>query len=134
MRWLSEITAKNVASISSKLFIFGILLICFSGAISALSTFLQITSSFFQAVGSLLSVTGILLLFLSWITPGILIVLGFPKLAHSWLRGINPIAVSSSSWEELSDGQKIAICVYGIALSALTLLFTVGFLLHNFRK
>jgi len=41
------------------------------------------------------------LLALSWSMPGILILMGTPWLSRAWLRGINPIAISDTPWEQL---------------------------------
>jgi hypothetical protein len=83
---------------------------------------------------ALLYIISELLLVVSWVTPGILIVLRVPWLAHAWLRGINPIAVPSTPWEQLSGGRKASIYFYAIGISALTLFAIVGFILYTIQR
>ena len=69
----------------------------------------------------LLTIFGILFLlvfFVSWITPGIFVILWRPWLAHAWLYGINPIMISSKPWTQLSDLAKIGICTQSLIMSA----------------
>lgn len=133
MNWRSESTVKMFASISSRIFISFIVLFCLSGTIGALSIFYEIKWKWLEVFNALLYIISELLLVVSWVTPGILIVLRVPWLAHAWLRGINPIAVPSTPWEQLSSGRKASIYFYAIGISALTLFAIVGFILYTTR-
>lgn len=50
-----------------------------------------------------------ILIFISWIAPGSFIIFGKPWLAHAWFRGINPIAISKTPWNQLSGFKKFLI-------------------------
>ena len=54
---------------------------------------------------------GGVLLVVSWLTPGVLLILNRPWLAQSWLRGINSAWIPASPWEELSSGKKFLIYI-----------------------
>jgi hypothetical protein len=56
-----------------------------------------------------LLVTGGLLIFVNWVVPGVLIILGYPSLAYAWLHGVNPLVFSSPSWESLSSEQRKSV-------------------------
>jgi len=69
----------------------------------------------------LLTIFGILFLlvfFVSWITPGVFVILWRPWLAHAWLYGINPIMISSKPWTQLSDFAKTGICAQSLIMAS----------------
>jgi hypothetical protein len=65
----------------------------------------------------ILVLLGSILIAVSWITPGILILLNMPWLAQSWLRGINTIWIPAEPWENLTDWKKFLIYFYSIIFS-----------------
>jgi len=134
MKWQTESIIKKFTSVSSRVFISFIVMFCLSGAIGALSIFFGINWKWLKVISALLNAISELLLVVSWVTPGLLIILGVPRLARAWLRGINPIAVSSTPWEELSNEEKISVYLYAIGISAFTLFAIVGFVLYNIRR
>lgn len=81
-----------------------------------------------------LIVISMTLLLISWIMPGALILLGVPWLARSWLRGINPIAISATPWEQLSGLQRILTYFWSVTISGFMLLAIIGFILQAIRK
>ena len=57
-----------------------------------------------------------ILLFFSWIAPGLFVLSGKPWLANVWLRGINPIAVSKTPWDQLPIAKKVLLYLYSAIL------------------
>ncbi len=83
---------------------------------------LAICSVFSELLGIkwLLATFGILFLLaflVSWITPGVFVILWRPWLAHAWLYGINPIMISSKPWTQLSNLAKIGICAQSMIMA-----------------
>ncbi len=60
---------------------------------------------------SSLTIILMILFCVSWITPGILIILGHPNLAYAWNHGINPLGFSDTPWELLSSKQRRSVYV-----------------------
>ena len=75
-----------------------------------------------------------ILLAISCSLPGILILLGAPWLARDWLRGINPIVISDTPWEQLSIWQKFLTCFWALAIFGFTVLTIIGLILQASRK
>ena len=87
-----------------------------------------------KVIVQFIGVTSVILLAISWIMPGILILLRVPWLARAWFRGgINPI-VSDTPWEELSSIQKFLTYIWSTAISGFTLLAIMGLIIQSFRK
>ena len=78
----------------------------------------------------MLFLLGALALAISWITPGLLIFSGNPKLVHAWLRGINPLIIPKMPWEELSNSERLFVIINAIALTGAALFAIVGFTLY----
>ena len=106
------------------------LLIILAGTLSALNAY--VNWKWLEIPGSILTAVIFILFIISWITPGLLVVLGTPQLVHAWLRGI--LGVRNKSWEELSDIEKVLIYFWAILLSGFTVLAIVGLILQDFRK
>ena len=134
MKSKSEITAEKVYSASKRIFWSCMLLIVLAGSIGVLIGSFELTWKWLGVLDSILTAVIFILLIISWITPGILVILGTPQLVHAWLRGINPIGVRNKPWEELSDIEKVLIYFWAILLSGFTILAIVGFFLSNSRK
>ena len=132
MKWKSEFTINKTTKTSRNIFWSSMGLFVLAGVISAFTEsfdlkWLEITLPF---IGG----SSVILLVVSWITPGMLVFSGFPWLAHAWLRGINPIGVSSTSWDEMSSGGKISIYFYSMFLSGGMIFAIIGFIRFNFQK
>jgi hypothetical protein len=132
MNWKSELTINKTIIISRKIFWSSMGLFVLAGVISAFTEsfdlkWLEVTIPFIGGIS-------IILLVISWITPGILVLLGVPWLAHAWLRGINSIGISSSPWAQMSAGGKGLIYLYSILFSGLTVFAIIGFIRFNFQK
>jgi hypothetical protein len=98
---------QKYTSISRRIFLSVWLLFFLGGVIAAAKIFLELEWKWLEVTGMVLFSLAELMLALSWITPGILIGFGVPWLAHAWLRGINPVAISDTPWEQLSSGKKV---------------------------
>ena len=127
-------TVQKVYRISKRIFWSSILIGCLSALLGIPLQILELTWRWFDIFGGVLIAIAMLLLVISWVTPGILIILGVPRLTHAWLRGINPVAIRNKPWEELSDFEKVLIYFWAILLSGFTLLAIIGFTLENLRK
>lgn len=71
---------------------------------------------------------------ISWITPGIFLMLGKPWLAHAWLRGINPIWYSATPWRQLSLGAKVYIIVQSTIIAVFASMALIIVFLNAFKK
>ena len=125
---------QRVTKISSRIFYSSILIFASWALFSRIFRTLLLRWTWLGLVGTTLLVIAELLVVISWITPGILLILGMPQYTHAWLRGINPVAIQNKSWEELRYMQKVLICFWAILLSGFTLLGVVGFSLQYLRK
>lgn len=124
-------TVQRVAYISRNIF-YSFMLIFVT--VFVISFLLEISGTWFELIGRVLLVFSVGLLVISWITPGILILFGKPWLAHAWLRGINPVAIWDTPWEQSSGLQKFLIYFWSILFSGFTLFGIIGFILQSFRK
>jgi ABC-type microcin C transport system permease subunit YejB len=127
-------TVQKVNQISKRIFWSSILIFCISALLGIPLQILELRWRWFDVFGGALIAVAMMLLVISWVTPGILIILGVPKLTHAWLRGINPVAIRNKPWEELSDIEKVLIYFWAILLSAFTLLAIIGSVHENMRK
>jgi hypothetical protein len=109
------------------------LLFCFSGAIGITLQFLELKWKWLEIICMTLFSISAVLLVISWITPGVLIILGTPWLAHAWLRGINSSVIWDMPWEQLSGIQKFLIYFWAIFISGSALLAIVTFILLSIR-
>jgi ABC-type glycerol-3-phosphate transport system permease component len=64
------------------------------------------------------------LICVSWLVPGILLVLMSPSLAQAWLRGIIP-RIPATPWKDLLTGQKVSVYFF----SSLCFIGAVGVLI-----
>jgi hypothetical protein len=132
MKWTSGISVEKTFIASRRIFWLCMLLIILAGSVSALNAYTY--WKWLEIPAAILTVAIFILFITSWITPGLLVILGTPQLVHAWLRGINPIGVRNKPWEELSDIEKVLIYFWAILLSGFTVLATVGAILQDFRK
>lgn len=75
---------------------------------------------------NLLFLIGAILFTISWITPVILMILGYPWLTHAWFVGIKPLGYSITPWEELPKKKKIGVYVNTIFSFVLVVAIIVG--------
>lgn len=133
MKWKSDAVVQRTVLISRRIFwVFFIIFFLLAGLIRELAEFyklnwLLMTTPFIGGIS-------LTLLAISWIMPGILILLRLPWLARAWLRGVNPIAVTATPWEQLSSGQKFLTYVWSLVFSGFTLLAITGLIIQAFRK
>lgn len=79
---------------------------------------------------SLLVYFGMILASISWITPGILIVLNFPWFAQFWLRGINSFWFSGDPWDQLTGWKKFTIYFFSILFSSTAIIAIASYIIH----
>jgi hypothetical protein len=77
-----------------------------------------------------LLIVGFLAFVIVLITPGLLIFL-FPELAHGWLQGVNPIVVSSKSWNVMSFGGRFWTLLNAITSFAIGLLIIYKIMIND---
>ncbi len=130
----NELKRKSVTQISGRIFLSSMLIFCISALIGIPLQILGLQWKWLEILGSIFLLFAFVLLGISWITPGILLILGVPWFTHAWLRGINPWAIWNKPWEELSDIQKVLIYFWAILFSGFTLLAVVAFTIQNVRK
>jgi hypothetical protein len=133
MKRSSEFTIQKFTSTSRRIYFLSIVLFFLAGAIGILLQSLSLKWKWFGVISIVLLIASVLLLAISWITPGILIISRAPWLAHAWLRGINTTIVWDKPWEQLSGFQKFLIYFWSLLLSGFTLLAIVGFILQAIR-
>jgi hypothetical protein len=71
---------------------------------------------------------------ISWITPGILILLNLPRLAQSWLRGINTVWIPGEPWEQLTDWKKFLIYFYSTIFSVITIVAIANYIIQWMQR
>jgi hypothetical protein len=77
-----------------------------------------------------LGTVAIFLALISWLIPGIMLISRTPWFALAWLRGMNPIWVPKTSWNELSRESKFSVCFVAVVF----FLFAVAYLLFTVAK
>jgi len=134
MKEKSETIIQRYTLISRGVFYSACIAIFLAWLNAQVITFLGLKWRLLEVIGTLLILFMALMLIISWITPGILIVLRSPWLAQAWLRGINPFAISAAPWEQLSNGKKLLIYFWSLLLSGFTLLTIIGLIIQSIRK
>jgi len=76
----------------------------------------------------------VFLIFVSLVTPGILVLLKVPWLAQAWLRGINPFGFPATPWEQLSTGAKFSVYFSSILSSASIIIIIIVFAFRYIQK
>jgi hypothetical protein len=132
MKWKSEFTVRKTVLISRLTFwlFFGFFLL--AGLISEAAEIDNL--KWLKLVPPFVGGISLVLLVISWITPGILILMGLPWLARAWHRGINPILDSDIPWEQLSNAQKFLTYFWSLLISGFTLLAIIGLIIQAIRK
>jgi hypothetical protein len=100
------------------------LLIC-TGALSI------VNAGWSNWLSSVIFLFVLILIIVSWATPGLLVVSGKPWFAQAWLRGINSLIIPATPWEELAIGKKIMIYFYSISSSAFVIFGVVAFIMNS---
>ena len=126
MKHDSDTIIQKCISISGKIFLSIVAMFFLAGIISGVITILDVNWKWLESIGKGLFGASFLLLAISWLAPGIFIVVGHPGLAHAWLKGINSFSISIEPWEQLSFGKKIFVYFYALLISILTLLAVIG--------
>jgi hypothetical protein len=131
MQSKSEFTINKTNLVSRRITFSWILLFAFSGIVELLIIFNELEWKWLEAIGLGFRIIALSLIVFSWIMPGVLILLGAPWLAHAWLRGINPIGISSSPWEKMPFGGKVSIYLLSIIISGAMMLYLLFLLFGN---
>ena len=76
----------------------------------------------------------VVLLVVSWLTPGILLILNRPGLAQSWLRGLNSTFIPASPWEKLSSGKKFLVYINSLILSGFVVIAFIVYMIQWLQK
>ena len=121
INWKSESIVNKTVKISRRvLWVYFIILFLLAGLLYELTEILNL--NWLRIFVLFMGAISLVLLAVSWGTPGILILIGKPWLARAWLRGINSIAVSATPWEQLSGWQKLLTYMWSFIFSGFTLL------------
>ncbi len=134
MKNRSESMMQRITATSRNIFSSAILFLCLAGVISAFFQLLGLKWKWLEIVSTMLFVISVFLLAISWVTPGILIILKTPWLAHVWLRGINREVIWDKPWEQLSSIQKSLIYFWSILFFCFVLLAIIAFILQIIRR
>ena len=119
--WKSESVVNQTVKISRRiLWVLFIIFFLLAGLLNELTEIFNLNwlRVFLPFIGGI----SLISLAISWVMPGILILIGKPWLARAWLRGINSIAVSATPWEQLSGWQKLLTYIWSFIFSGFTLL------------
>lgn len=133
MKWKSEPVVQRTILISRRIFwVFFIIFFLLAGLIRELAEFFKLNWLLMTApfIGGI----SLVLLAISWIMPGILILFRLPWLARAWLRGVNPIVISVTPWEQLSGVQKFLTYIWSLTFSGFTLLAIIGLIIQALKK
>ena len=127
-------SVQRFTYISRRIMYSFILIFCLLATIGIFLQVLGFSGYWLETIGAVLFVIAAVFLGISWIMPGVLIVLGVPWLAQAWLRGMNPVAVWKTSWEQSSVFQKCLIYFWSTLFSGFTLFAIISLILQLFRK
>jgi hypothetical protein len=133
MKWKSQLTVEKTVLISrivSWVFFIGFFLL--AGLLSELAEINNI--EWLNLITPFIGGISLIMLVISCIMPVILLILGVPWLAHAWHRGVNPIVISATPWDQTSIGGKILIYVYSIIDCVIIILIIWAFIHFNFQK
>ncbi len=133
MEQSSKSIIEKFTYISRKIFSSCILFGFFFGAIVTLLQLLELKWRWLEIISLVILVIAVLLFIISWITPGILILLRTPWLAYAWLRGINTFVFGDTPWEDLSSIQKFPTYFWSILPLGVIVLAVGGFLFRYVR-
>ena len=133
MKQNSEAMVKRIAYTSWRVFSSSMLLFFLAGAIATLLQLLELKWRWLEIMELVLFAISALLIAISWITPGILIILGTPWLAKAWLQGVRRGGIWDTPWEQLSGIQKFLIYFWAIFISGSALLGIITFILLSIR-
>ena len=133
MKQNSEAMVKRIAYTSWRVFSSSMLLFFLAGAIATLLQLLELKWRWLEIMELVLFAISALLIAISWITPGILIILGTPWLAKAWLQGVRRGGIWDTPWEQLSGTQKFLIYFWAIFISGSALLGIITFILLSIR-
>jgi hypothetical protein len=134
MNQKSERIIRRYTVISRRVFYSLCLAIFLAWLYAEVSTALGLKGNFLETIDIVFIAFGALMLVISWTTPGILIFLGKPWLAHAWLRGINPIAVSSIPWDQLPSGRRLLTYFWSLLLLGFTILAILVMLIQAIQR
>ena len=132
MKWKSETVLEKIILISRRIFWSFMALFFLTGLMNEFAEHYAI--KWLQVIVPFVGNISLILLVISWIMPGIFILLGTPWLSRAWLRGVNPIVISAEPWDRLSVGNKLLTYFWSITISIFILLATIGFLIHTSQK
>ncbi|MCJ7433887.1 MAG: hypothetical protein MUO77_10405 [Anaerolineales bacterium] len=129
-----ETTVHKVTVLSRRIAWSGLLCSILGGAIMGVISYLAINYKWLGMFGLLLYALGVLVLIVCWMTPGLLVVLGAPELAHAWLLGGNSILFTNKPWRQLSGDEKFLVYFSALGISSLTVFVIVGSILYIIQK
>jgi len=131
MKQKSEIKTRKI----SRNIIIGIYTLFFiSAGIGGVIKALGLMWKPLEVFGVTLFALSALLLLTSGLTPGALLILQTPWLAHAWLQGARLFDFSYTPWDELSSSRKINTYFYSILISTLTLVGIIELTIQAVRK
>ena len=128
MNQKSELAINKITTISRRIFWSSIGLFFFTGLISMFTESYEVKwlNIFVSFVGWI----SLILLSISWLMPGVLILLRVPWFAHAWLRGINS-RLTSKPFEQMSNGEIFLIYFWSIIISVFMVLAIIVFIRFN---
>lgn len=87
--------------------------------------FFNVNWKWLEAVASFLIGISLLVLAISWVMPGIFLLLGIPWLAHAWLQGGNPYLFPPTPWEQTHSIDKLLVYINSIIPPAAIIVVTI---------
>ena len=131
--WKSESVANQTVKVSRRIFwVLFTIFFLLAGLLNELTEIFNL--NWFRVFLPFIGGISLISLVISWVMPGIFILIGKPWLAHAWLRGINPIAVSANPWDQLSDWQKLLTYIWSFIFSGFTLLAISAVIIQALEK
>lgn len=127
MDWKLICTEEKIILMSRKSFILNVLFFFASILIGILIENQYLQSNLLIIIGYILIGISSVIFAINYIMPILFIVLGYPQLAHAWLRGTSPTVITSTPWRDMSALERGSIYFHSI-VSFVMITFVVIFI------
>ncbi len=128
---MKQVTELMVYKFSRKVLILAFICFLSSGVTGGMVTLLEVTWKWLSPISTGLFAFSAVLFMFSGISPGLLVVLRTPWLAHAWLQGARLNGRSYASWDELSNTKRFWVVFYSIVISVLVLITIAGLIINS---
>ncbi len=129
----TEKILEKCTKISRKISILAVVFFISFALISLLANYLEhIESSWIliETTAKILLIFTLVTVLISWLTPGIFIILFHPEVSHAWLQGIRP-SFSKKDWDQQSNIEKAYTYFISLLLFGFTIFGIVALIINE---